>query len=187
MKRILVVCTGNICRSPMAQALLEHELRRAGLDHRVEVVSAGTAALVGEGASAGSVLAMAGRGLDITAHRAQQLDAHLVRTADLILVMEEAHRRRLFYNWPEVLSKTFLLSEMAGEHLDIADPYGGPQAEYEHTAALLADLIERGLPAIRKRLGLDENAPPASPISSSFSSSPSSSHLPSPRSAASST
>jgi protein-tyrosine-phosphatase len=155
MKRILVVCTGNICRSPMAQALLEHELRRAGLDHQIEVLSAGTAALVGESPSAGSILAMAEQGLDITAHRARQLDGHLVRTADLILVMEEAHRRRLFYNWPEVLPKTFLLSEMAGEHEDIADPYGGPQAEYNHTAARLADLIRRGMPTIRQRLGLE--------------------------------
>lgn len=147
----------------MAQALLEDALRRAGLDDQVEVMSAGMAALVGEGASAGSVLVMAARGLDITGHRAQQLDGHLVRTADLILVMEEAQRRRLFYNWPEALAKTFLLSEMAGEHQDIADPYGGSQAAYEQTAALLADLIDRGMPSICKRLGLAPTSAPLKP------------------------
>ncbi len=156
MKHILVVCTGNICRSPMAAALLAHEIEAAGLDGQVVVASAGTYAVVGAGASGGSILAMADRGLDLSAHRARQLETKLVQDADVILVMEEAHRRSIFYTWPQALRKTFLLSEMAGEHAEIDDPYGGPQEEYEAAAAILADYVGRGLPGILRRLGLGE-------------------------------
>lgn len=156
MKHILVVCTGNICRSPMAAALLAREIVAAGLAGQAEVASAGTYAVVGAGASGGSVLAMAERGLDLSGHRGRQLDARLVQEADLILVMEEAHRRSIFYTWPQALRKTFLLSEMVGEHAEIDDPYGGPQEEYEAAAAIIADYVKRGLPGVLRRLGLGD-------------------------------
>ncbi len=138
----------------MAEALLAQEIADAGLAAEVEVASAGTYAVVGAGASGGSVLAMAERGLDLSGHRGRQLDARLVGGADLILVMEEAHRRSIFYTWPQALRKTFLLSEMAGEHAEIDDPYGGPQAEYEAAAVIIAEYVQRGLPGMLRRLGL---------------------------------
>jgi len=138
----------------MAEALLAQEIADAGLAAEVEVASAGTYAVVGAGASGGSVLAMAERGLDLSGHRGRQLDARLVGGADLILVMEEAHRRSIFYTWPQALRKTFLLSEMAGEHAEIDDPYGGPQAAYEAAAVIIAEYVQRGLPGMLRRLGL---------------------------------
>lgn len=138
----------------MAEALLAHALGAAGPAGEVAVASAGTYAVVGAGASAGSALALAARGLDLSRHRGRQLDARLVGEADLILVMEEAHRRSIFYTWPQALRKTFLLSEMAGEHIEIDDPYGGPQAGYDAAAVIIADFVQRGLPEIRRKVGL---------------------------------
>lgn len=155
MKRILVVCTGNVCRTPMAKALIEREIGRAGLDDRVSVDSAGTYALVGGGASGGSVQAMADRGLDISEHLGKQITAELVAQADLILVMEERHRRQIFVTWPRALAKTFLLGEMAGEHADVADPYGMDQLEYDKAASIIESYVRRGMPQMLRRLGFE--------------------------------
>jgi len=130
----------------MVKALLEAALAEQGLSGRIIVDSAGVFAQKDAPASEGSVKAMAARGLDISEHRSKPLSDRLVREADLILVMEEAHRRSIFYTWPQALSKTFLLSEMVGEHRDIFDPIGLPQEVYDRVADYLDDLIRRGLP-----------------------------------------
>jgi protein-tyrosine phosphatase len=154
MKKVLVVCTGNICRTPMVGALLERELAQAGWQDEVIVDSAGTYAVVGGSASTGSVIAMAERGLDISSHRGKQLDWSLIEEADLILVMEEHQRRSIFTTWPKALRKTFLLSEMAGEHDDIDDPYRLEQAKYDKAARIIEDYVQRGAPRIIELLQL---------------------------------
>ena len=153
-KHILVVCTGNICRSPMAKVLLQKALADQGLDSQVTVDSAGTYAVIGAPASKGSVNAMKARGLDLTPHVAKQITASMVEQADLILVMEERHRRSIFVTWPKALAKTLLLSELAGESVDIEDPYGGEQWEYDRAAAIIEDYVMRGMPMLLQRLGL---------------------------------
>lgn len=139
----------------MAKALLEWELQQAGLQEKVLVDSAGTFAVVGGAASTGSVVAMADRGLDISSHRGKQLEWRMVDEADLILVMEEHQRRSIFTTWPVALRKTFLLSEMAGEHADIDDPYRLDQAKYDKAAQIIEDYIHRGLPRILQLLKLE--------------------------------
>ncbi len=153
-KHILVVCTGNICRTPMVKALLGQALDEAGLADQVVVDSAGTYAAQGGSASDGSVQAMAARELDIAEHRGKQLTLQHVEKADIILVMAEQHRRSIFLTWPQALTKTFLLNEMAGDYGDIADPYRMPQAEYDKAAEIIEDYVRRGLPQIMRRLGL---------------------------------
>ena len=92
IRHILVVCVGNICRSPMAEALLRDALRE---QQDITVESAGLGALVDHPASEHAVDLMHERGLDITSHRAQQITPELIAQADLVLVMESGHRRAI--------------------------------------------------------------------------------------------
>ncbi len=136
----------------MAQALLQKALQERGWDDQVQVASAGTYALVGRPASEGARRAMRARGLSIENHRARQLTPEMIQEADFILVMEERHRTYIFHLMPEALAKTWLLSELAGRHEDVADPYGLEQEAYEQTADRLAEYIEQGLDRLYRRM-----------------------------------
>ncbi|RST54715.1 low molecular weight protein-tyrosine-phosphatase [Variovorax sp. DXTD-1] len=129
MKSILTVCIGNICRSPMAAGLLA-----AGLPH-LRVVSAGTGALVGKPADAMAQRLMQQRGIDISAHVAQQVSQLLCRQADLILVMDMEQRRYLEATYPFVRGKVFRIAEAAKQ--DVPDPYRKDEAAFEHALALI--------------------------------------------------
>jgi protein-tyrosine phosphatase len=128
---ILVVCTGNICRSPMAAYLLKHLLPEV-LRDRVDIGSAGTYALHGHRATEPAVQVMAEAGIDLGSHRARQITGEMVRQAGLILVMERMHldmvqRMRL---WGKPRAK--LLGEYGPrpESPEIEDPYGLPLETY---------------------------------------------------------
>lgn len=133
---------------------MRDRIARTGLDAEVQVVSAGVWAEPGAKASANAVAVLRGRGLDLSGHLSQPLTPALLREAAIILVMEESHRRSIFYMTPEHLAKVFLLAEMAGGHDDVRDPYGGLFEEYKATAELLAGLIDKGLPKILQRIGV---------------------------------
>ena len=92
--------------------------------------------------------------MDLTGHRSRLLTPALLGEADLVLVMEEAHRRSLFHLAPQHLGKVYLLTEMSGRHADVADPYGGPAEGYARTADELERLIDAGMPMILRRLGV---------------------------------
>lgn len=112
MTSILVVCTGNICRSPIAEGLLRGELLRRFGDGAPLVSSAGTAGWEGSPASAEGVEAAAELGVDISAHRARKVRGELLREADLIVCMAGEHRDRLVAQLPEVAGRTFTLKEL---------------------------------------------------------------------------
>lgn len=162
MKIILFVCTANICRSPMAAALLRDRIAWAGLEHQIQVLSAGVWAEKGSRASTHATAVLRQRGIDLAEHRSQPLSYQLLKQADIILVMEEAHRRSIFYMAPEVLSKVYLLAEMAGGHDDVADPFGGTIEEYTVTVDELTAMIDKGLPKILKRIGVTDASPDTS-------------------------
>jgi protein-tyrosine-phosphatase len=138
----------------MAAALMRRRIAGLGLADQVQVLSAGVYAEGDQPASTGVTRVLGQRDIDLGDHRSQLLTPALVAQAHIVLVMEESHRRSIFYLAPQHLGKVFLLTEMAGGHDDVADPYGGPLEGYERTADLLTDLIGRGLPKILARLGV---------------------------------
>ena len=97
---------------------------------------------------------LAERGIDISDHVAHTVTQREIAEADLVLVMEEGHRRTLFYSYPQYLTKVFLLSEMSGDYGDVKDPYRRPKAEYEICADRWEKLIDEGYDNILKRLGV---------------------------------
>lgn len=115
MHSILIVCVGNICRSPMAEGLF-----RLALPDKT-IRSAGLAAMIGKPADPLAVQLLAEQGIDIAAHRAQNISAQLINAADLILTMELGQRHYLEKHYTASHGKVFRLGEAAAT--DIADPY----------------------------------------------------------------
>lgn len=129
MFNVLLVCTGNTCRSPMAAALLAHIAENAGAADKICVTSAGISAWQ-QPASPQAKAVMRRAGLNLDKHCSTQLDAAKLGEADLILAMTASHKRAIVGMAPEVRQKVFTLPEFAGETGDIADPFGGSEAEY---------------------------------------------------------
>ncbi len=140
MKQILFVCTGNICRSPLAEALLRRALMERGVGD-VGVESAGTGAWDGAPASEGAYLIGLERGLDLSSHRARLLTRELVEDAHLIFTMARHHRARVHELGGE--GRVFVLGEYAGrtgEEAEVGDPFGGDLEVYRDTCAELETL-----------------------------------------------
>ena len=112
MTSILVVCTGNVCRSPIAEGLLRDALVERFGEHAAHVTSAGTAGWEGDGAMKESVAAAAERGTDISGHVARKVTGTMVEHADLVVTMAAEHRDALSRFSPDTAHKTFTLKEL---------------------------------------------------------------------------
>jgi protein-tyrosine-phosphatase len=129
----VLVCTGNTCRSPLAEALLRLALSERGITD-IEVTSAGTGAWEGAPASEGAYLVGLENGLDLSGHRARLVTSEMVSTADLILTMARHHRARMLELGAE--GRVHLLGEFAGRAgaaAEVADPFGEDLEVYRRT------------------------------------------------------
>ncbi|MFV2067759.1 MAG: L-threonylcarbamoyladenylate synthase [Pirellulales bacterium] len=143
---LLLVCTGNTCRSPMAEVLAQKLIAdRLGcsiseLDqHGVVVMSAGLAAMAGGRPSPDAVHVMRDAGLRLEDHESQPLTDQLIRHADVIFTMTSAHRQAIVSHWPESARRTWLLRRDGG---DISDPIGGTQDVYRQCAGQIQGELE---------------------------------------------
>ncbi|MEW5898712.1 MAG: low molecular weight protein arginine phosphatase [Bacillota bacterium] len=148
-KKILFVCTGNTCRSSMAEAIARKMLRDRKKQDQVQVSSAGTAALPNAGATEQAIAVMEEMGINLREHKATLLTPELVKEADLVLTMTGAHKEQVKRLIPEAKEKVFTLAEFAGAGTDILDPIGGPVDVYRQCAADLRHLIGLALDKIK--------------------------------------
>ena len=131
---ILVVCVGNICRSPIAEAALTQQYPNKTID------SAGLSAVVGNGADPNALAVMSELGIDMSAHIAKQIDETLVKRADLILTMSNNQSKWIEDRWPHCRGKTFRVGHWIDK--DIADPYRHDLAVFEKARQDIFDSLK---------------------------------------------
>ena len=151
---LLVICTANICRSPMAAGLLQHALAAQPEPLRsLKVLSAGVSARPGEPVSENSVVALRKVGIDISHHVSRPLTQELLNRAALVLCMTESHRAMIQLQADPAPEHVHLFREfMADSEREIPDPYGGPLKVYELCRDEMVEAIPSLLEYLKTRL-----------------------------------
>ncbi len=134
IRNILILCIGNICRSPIAEALFAERFRQAGMQNMV-VSSAGLAALVDHPADETGLALMQKKGIDMSSHRARQISQDILFGSDLILTMTSDQQKQVEMNYPGTCGRVHRLGKW-GEY-DVPDPFKRPRLVFEQALALI--------------------------------------------------
>ncbi|MCR4726375.1 MAG: low molecular weight protein arginine phosphatase [Clostridia bacterium] len=146
--KLIFVCSGNTCRSPMAECAFEDMLKKEGVEG-VEVESRGVVAAVGKPISENAVKALEKKGIPVKKdHVATQITTDDILAADLVICMTERHKMRL-----GCLPKVFTIAQLTGS-MDVADPFGGDEATYEKCLDEIIDDLKKLMPIIKRQLTL---------------------------------
>lgn len=137
VQKVVFVCTGNTCRSPMAEIMLSHVLE----DGAIEVCSRGLQVLSPQPANDNSILEMKKRGLDLSAHSATAFKPGEITEETLVLTMTEFHKDFLHSMYPELVERVYTIKGYVDQQGDVHDPFGGNSKIYEACASELQELI----------------------------------------------
>jgi protein-tyrosine-phosphatase len=148
MLSILIVCTANICRSPMAEAILKNLVAKRPDADQWHIESAGTWAHDGAPPALFSQLVVQDMGLDISNHRSKPVTRKLLHHFDLVLTMERQQKVGLILGFKHFADRIFMLSEMVGRFEDVPDPIGGELIDYQATAKMMERFLSGGLEKI---------------------------------------
>lgn len=155
---ILFVCTGNTCRSSMAEGIFKHLLKNSG-NNNINVSSAGINAFEGDDANEKAIYTLNKKGIDILNHKARQLTKKIIIDSDIILTMTKSHKKMIINAAPEYSNRVYTLKEYAfiinneeteGKNLDIVDPYGLDYNVYEKVAEEIEENLIKIINKIEK-------------------------------------
>ncbi len=136
--QLLFVCTGNVCRSPMAEYLMRQKL---GKTSNWQITSAGLFTANGQPASTMAIQAMDEVGIDIRKHRSRQITAEIINQSNMIVVMTKAHLMELLSRFPDAQDRAYVLGSFLAKPSDIIDPIGGNIEIYRQTRDLIVNSL----------------------------------------------
>ena len=142
MRRVLLICTANVCRSPLAQGLLKKQLSDQGLGGEWEVNSAGSWTEGGVPVDPLVREMLADRGIKAGEWRSREVTEKMLVEANLVLTMEAGHQEALQVEFPEQADKVYMLSELVGERVNVTDPVGKDDGEYYEVLGVIEGYLE---------------------------------------------
>ena len=145
MKNIMFVCTGNICRSAMAEKYFNYKISEKNLEEKYKAISSGTSAINGESSTENAIEVMKKYGVDLSNHEAVHIKNADILNADYIFAMTQAHKDTILLAYPELKDKTYILKEYIGicDYVDIDDPWGWDYTVYENCAKEIVAAVDK--------------------------------------------